>query len=211
MSDGIRQRIWAMQDSAAERGEPLAWYDELYQLGDAALIPWADLRPNPFLAGQVEPGEWRSALVVGCGLGDDAEYIASLGWQVTAFDLSAAAIAWCQRRFPSSGVRYRAANLLTEPLGRHDLVVEAYTVQSIPLELRRPALEAIAASVGGRLLLICRGANNGEDRNMRPCPLTPDDLAILTECGLEQERLEDFMDPNEPVRRFRTWYGRSSG
>ncbi|MCC5670705.1 class I SAM-dependent methyltransferase [Nostoc sp. CHAB 5784] len=46
---------------------------------------------EPFASGQ-------KALVIGCGLGDDAEAIASLGFEVTAFDISPTAIAWCQER-----------------------------------------------------------------------------------------------------------------
>jgi SAM-dependent methyltransferase len=209
MTTDARRRIWAMQDAAADRGEPLAWYDELYRLGDAGLIPWADLRPNPFLAGTLPSGNGEQALVVGCGLGDDAEYVASHGWRVTAFDVSPAAIAWCRRRFPASSVCYRAADLLAGELGRHALVVEIYTVQSMPLEMRPAALRAIANLVADRLLLIGRGAENGEDRNLRPCPLTPDDLAVLPRCGLDEESREEFRDPDDPgVRRFRAWYRR---
>src|SRR5947209_18068479 len=87
-----------------EQGDPKGWFEILYRQarGEAAVIPWADLRPNPHLV------EWLSraalpagrALVVGCGLGDDAELLASLGWSVVAFDISAEAIRWAHQRFP---------------------------------------------------------------------------------------------------------------
>ena len=56
-----------------------------------------------------------AALVVGCGLGDDAEFIAGLGFSVVAFDISASAIAAAQQRFPQSTVRYRVADLMAAP------------------------------------------------------------------------------------------------
>src|SRR5688500_16295705 len=78
-----------------QRGDPLAWFDVLYRAagGQASAIPWADLRPNPNLSdwlrvAALPPGR---ALVIGCGLGDDAELLASLGWAVVAFDISAEA------------------------------------------------------------------------------------------------------------------------
>src|SRR5215217_6577590 len=102
-----------------QRGDPLGWFQTLYcrAAGQAAVIPWADLQPNPHLV------EWlssaalapRRALVVGCGLGDDAELLASLGWSVVAFDISAEAIRWARRRFPQSRVDYRAVDLFKAP------------------------------------------------------------------------------------------------
>jgi hypothetical protein len=47
-------------------------------------IPWADLEPNPHLLSWLEAnptdGRGRRALKVGCGLGDDAEALAELGF-----------------------------------------------------------------------------------------------------------------------------------
>src|SRR5919106_5037377 len=129
-----------------QQGDPLGWFDALYRKADgqAAAIPWADLRPNPHLV------EWlnsaalspRRALIIGCGLGDDAESLASLGWSVVAFDISAEAIRWARQRFPESGVSYRVVDLFHPPQEwRHafDLVVEAYTLQVLPPELRTQA------------------------------------------------------------------------
>ena len=52
----------------------------------------------------------QKALIIGCGLGDDAEALAKLGFEVTAFDISTSAIAWCQQRFPDSTVNYLVAD-----------------------------------------------------------------------------------------------------
>src|SRR5689334_19150591 len=94
-----------------QRGDPLGWFDVLYRGagGQASAVPWADLRPNPNLSdwlslAALSPGR---ALVVGCGLGDDAELLASLGWAVVAFDISAEAVRWARERFPDFAVSYR--------------------------------------------------------------------------------------------------------
>ena len=64
------------------------------------MVPWADGLPDPNLvewAGRAgsagSDGAGRRALVVGCGLGYDAEFLAGRGFAVTAFDLSPTAIA----------------------------------------------------------------------------------------------------------------------
>ena len=115
---------------AAGRGESTAWFEPLYQAadGDRERVPWSDNRPNPllveWLAGQAGGGR---ALVVGCGLGEDAEAVAAAGFDVTAFDLSPTAIAWCRRRWPGSAVRYQvadAADPRAEWRGALDLVIE---------------------------------------------------------------------------------------
>jgi ubiquinone/menaquinone biosynthesis C-methylase UbiE len=85
--------------------------------------------------------------VVGCGLGDDAEYVAGRGFDTVAFDISASAIRAARRRYPDSAVHYVTADLL-DPPGEweraFDLVVESLTLQALPdprrwlAEFRRP-------------------------------------------------------------------------
>lgn len=52
-------------------------------------MTWVTAHPTPSPA---------RAVVIGCGLGDDAEYLASMGYEVTAFDISPTAIAMCHTR-----------------------------------------------------------------------------------------------------------------
>lgn len=197
-----------------ERGDQRGWFERLYAGAgdDWSGIPWADLEPNPFLLSwlaEPESSTGGRAIVVGCGLGDDAEALVAAGFEVTAFDLAPAAIAACRRRFPGSVVDYQAADLLDLPAaweGAFDFVFEAYTLQSVPPEERRRMLAPLAglAAPGGRLLLVCRGHYEGtEAADGPPWPLAHEDLVPLLDDGLVEERFEDLADPAEPVRRFR--------
>jgi SAM-dependent methyltransferase len=93
---------------------------------------------NPHLASwaRLDPAVMRRALVVGCGYGDDAQWLAARGCAVTAFDISPTAVAAARARFPASPVDYQAADLLSLPAAwaaePFDLVVEAYTLQILP-------------------------------------------------------------------------------
>src|SRR6476620_11834744 len=94
------------------------WFERVYANANqqTTSIPWADLRPNLFMLEWLETVEPdthnKSAVVVGCGLGDDAEELAQRGYNVTAFDVSATAVDWCRQRFPKSHVDYTVADLL---------------------------------------------------------------------------------------------------
>jgi SAM-dependent methyltransferase len=208
-----RVRDWALE--AIERGEPLAWFEEVYaNAPDESAIPWADLAPNPHML------EWLAregtpdgpALVIGCGLGDDAEELAARGLDVSAFDIAPSAIAWCRRRFPESRVDYRVADLFALPQewqGAFGFVFEANTLQSLPAELRPGAAAGLAATLapGGTALVIARGRDEDEPPLGPPWPLTPAEAVGLFP-GLELVQLEDYLDA-ESMRRLRLTLRRS--
>jgi SAM-dependent methyltransferase len=205
------------------RGDPLKWFDELYRSanGDLSRVPWADRRPNRNLVSWLERekpvGRGRSCVVVGCGLGDDAELLDRHGFKVTAFDISPAAIDWARQRFPSTRVAYEVADLFA-PSPVHaagfDFVFESYTVQALPYGLRDRSIAAVAALVApaGRLLVIARGREPDEylDANVGPpWPLTFDDIRRFESHGLRSTGFEDYHDEEDPpVRRFRATFAR---
>lgn len=172
-------------------------FEELYaSVGDDLdQVPWARLAPNATLVEWLDgraPG--GRALVVACGFGDDAEELARRGYEVTAFDLSETAIAWCHKRFPESTVDYRVADLLaTEWEQAFDLVVELYTIQSLPPADRRRVLAALAAPVapGGVLFVRCFARADDVPAGLRPWPVSGAELAWLTGEGLVETSLTE--------------------
>lgn len=208
-----------MARAAIERGRPLDWFEELYAEASTAgpsAVPWADLKPNPnlldWLDRELPDGVGKSALVVGCGLGDDAEELARRGFAVTAFDISGSAVAMARRRFPASAVEYAVANLFCAPTAwtkSFDLVQEAYTLQVLPAELRHRAVERLSSFVapGGTLLVIARGREDDQHAGELPWPLTCAEAELPLSCGLEQVSFEDYLDSEvPPVKRFRATY-----
>ena len=112
-------------------GDPTGWFDRLYATGARGQVPvpWRRRQPHPLLARwateQELSGAAQRAVVVGCALGADAEYVASLGFDTTGFDISGTAIRLARQRFPGSAVRYVVADLLSYPqawLRAYDLV-----------------------------------------------------------------------------------------
>ena len=221
MDDASRRRTREIADRHRAGGDPLGWFDEVYATAaeDVSAIPWADARPNPNLLQWFDmgeaAGEGRYALVVGCGLGDDAEELSRRGFAVTAFDISPASIGWCRKRFPGSSVDYCVADLFQAPAEwqtRFDLVFEAYTLQSLPADLRPLAMGAISQFVapGGVLLVVARGRESHEPDTGPPWPLTRPELEPFTAQGLRELSFADLLEDNDPAtRRFRVVYQRS--
>ncbi|MBZ0289165.1 MAG: class I SAM-dependent methyltransferase [Anaerolineae bacterium] len=216
-NEGRRRAVLLAQEHR-ERGDFMSWFESLYASadGDVNAIPWADLMPNPKFANWVAQhdlsGAGKTGVVVGCGLGDDAELLASRGFNATAFDISPTAIEWCKKRFPRSSVQYEAADLFALPgEWAFDFVLEAYTVQALPLEFRERAIRAVANLVarGGTLLAIGRLVGDLDERTRMPWPLTRSELDGFTRSGLRQGHFEDYMDGEDPpVRRFCAEYRR---
>lgn len=215
-----RDEIRRLASESLARGDATGWFETLYReaAGDWSRISWADLVTNPYLVewleGPAAAGLAGACLVVGCGLGDDAEALAERGLSVTAFDVSTTAIEACRARFPGSKVEYAVADALAPPAawaGRFDLVFESYTLQVLPPASRAVAARALAALVapGGLLLVMCRAREREEPEGQLPWPLTREELDAFRRSGLRELSFESFLDrETPPVRRFRALYGR---
>src|SRR5580693_1658652 len=219
MPDRTRARQLAAEYIA--KGNPTGWFEQLYREAEdgGTPVPWAELRTNPnlleFWKNHPIPGAGKTALKIGCGVGDDAEQLAKWGFETTAFDIAETAILTCRRRFQKSPVRYATADLLHPPqdwLQRFDFVLESYTLQALPHKARTQAIENVAGFVaeGGNLLIIARGREETDPPGEMPWPLTRAELHGFMEMGLREISFEDFQDPEEPsTRRFRVLYKRN--
>jgi len=213
-----RERVRELQEEFAARGDVMGWFDALYReaAGDNEVIPWADLEPNSYFHKWAEAnrlkGDGRTALVVGCGLGDDAKYLHDLGFKVTAFDLSPTAIEWAKKLYGDTDIQFEAADLFQPApgwLGAFDFVLEIYTIQPLPLEMRPRVIDSIAAFVaeGGELVVVTRGRGDDEEPNTVPWPCSRRDLSrfsenVLVETGFVEIPPENEDEPPRFVVRY---------
>jgi SAM-dependent methyltransferase len=219
MSDRKRARELAAE--YLQKGDPTGWFDVLYKEAEEgkSIVPWADRGANSglveFWRANPQATDGKKALVIACGLGDDAEQLSSWGFDTSAFDISETAIQMTSKRFPQSAVDYRVADLFQPPAEweqNFDFVLEANTVQALPKEFRAGAIGRIATFVrpGGKLLAIVRGREANEPEGELPWPLTRAEMNEFVHAGLSEVAFEDYFDNEEPpARRFRGLYTRT--
>jgi SAM-dependent methyltransferase len=181
--------------------EPSDLFEAIYAGAEvgAAKPPWDYGAPRPQLVEWAEAqdlvGAGREALVVGCGYGADAEFLAVLGFRTTGFDFAPTAIAGARRKHPATEVTYLVADVLDLPReweGRFDLVVESLTVQSMPPAQHRVAARSIAALVApeGTLLVLATAREDGSEVNGPPWPLSGAEVELFADSDLVMRRLE---------------------
>ena len=189
---------------SAPNDEPVP-FEELYRSVGTNLsrLPWAALAPRPPLVRWLDtlgPAAVRRALVIGCGVGDDAEELGRRDYRVTAFDISPTAIGWCHTRFPETTVDYQVADVLdlpTEWRGAFDIVVESITIQSIEVGRRRQVIEAIASTVAasGLLFVLAALRPDGAAAPGPPWPVSQAELAHFGRIGLRELSYTPVTDP----------------
>jgi SAM-dependent methyltransferase len=212
-----QSRARELADEYLAEDEPTAWFDDIYAEGESS-IPWAHSEPNrhlvEWLAAADVDGTGRRALVVGCGLGEDAEELGGHGFDVTGFDVSPTAVERCREQFSDSDVRYLVADLFEAPddwSRAFDFVFESYTLQALPRPERERAVGPIADFVapGGTLLVVTRGRDAHEAAGEFPWPLTREETTAFASHGLNLVAFDDFRDDRRPpVRRFRAEFRR---
>ena len=157
---------------------------------------WA-AKPNRFLVAEVSDLLPGRALDLASGEGQNAIWLAGLGWRVTGVDYSEVAIAKARARAErdDASVEFVCADLVSyEPQPESfDLVLLLYL--HIPTEERRVVLERAAGALapGGTFLLIGHDRKNMTDGVGGPSDpailYTPDEIAGKLP-GLEIEKAE---------------------
>jgi SAM-dependent methyltransferase len=197
-----------LAETYADQGDPNGWFEEFYARaeGNIQKIYWADLATNPLLLTWMENNKSTSglnAMVIGCGLGDDAEALSRYGYRVTAFDISPSAIEMCRQRYPDTTVEYRVADLFALPaewIHGFDLVYECNTIQILKGPSRSEAITAISdlAAPGGVVLVSCRSRNAGEGLNDFPVALDKDEIDAFQRTGLSETHFVAYDDDQRP-------------
>jgi hypothetical protein len=187
---------------ALAKGDPTGWFEPLYAATAAAgtVPPWDRGTPRPLLLEWAQErglrGDGRRAVVVGAGRGADAEYVASLGFDTLGFDVSETAVRLARERSTHDNATFAVGDLLDLPSawrGAFDLVVESYTVQSLPLAIRAQAIAGVSALVapGGTLLVIATARPHGSEPSDADGPPWP----------LDRAEVEQFATSADPPLR----------
>lgn len=219
MVESWQQRAGHLSAESLARADATGWFERLYAAGAAGEvgIPWDRTEPHPLLAGAVPtPAPGARAVVVGCGVGADAEHLAGLGYAVTGFDVAPTAIETARRRSTHPGADYRVADLLELPAEwerAFALAVEIYTVQALPDPPRPAAIAAISALVapGGRLLVVmgARGDHEEPAADGPPWPISRAELDAFAAGGLLAESVELIPSTGAPPwPHWRASFGR---
>ncbi|WP_030693127.1 class I SAM-dependent methyltransferase [Streptomyces globisporus] len=156
-------------DRWTERGAD--WWDGFYADRDKP-VPFFVAKPDENLVAYVEQGLLPAGgrvLDLGCGPGRNALYLASLGFEVTAVDLSPTAIAWAEERAAGAGagnVRFLCGDAFTAgavPDGPYDLVYDSGCFHHLPPHRRVGYLALLdrALSPGGHFALTAFAAGEG--------------------------------------------------
>jgi SAM-dependent methyltransferase len=225
--DDPERHAASLAHAAIRSGDATGWFEQIY--ADAAAgqtsVPWDRGRASELLvqwASRHDGGapigtvDGARALVVGCGLGHDAEYIARLGFSTTAFDIAPTAIAMARSRFPDSPVDYQVADLLTPPdwwSRAFELVVESTTAQALPDPPRATALARLGDFVapGGILIVIARRRESGQSDSGPPWSLTRAEIDSITGRGLWPVSVETIEPGPVPARRWVAEFRRDDG
>lgn len=189
LKDGVfKPKVYAkMVKTYQNNDDPTGWFDSVYKNanGDYTKVFWADLEPSPYLVNWIKENKIqkksKKACVVGCGVGDDAEALNKLGFDVTAFDIAPSAIDLCKNRYKNTKVNYLVADLFDYPIEwfeNFDVVYECNTIQVLPGNYRKKARKAISSLVSkdGYLLVSCRSRNEGEKEDAIPLPLSRSEM-----------------------------------
>jgi len=199
-----------MVKSYQDEDKPTDWFDSIYTdaQGDHRDVFWADLEPSPYLLkwlkGCVFKHTGRKAIVVGCGVGDDAEALSDAGYEVTAFDISPEAIRLCKNRYPDTKVDYLIADLFdyqSHWAEGFELVYECNTIQVLPGKYRSQARDAMVSLLApqGYILVSCRSRLKGEQEDDIPLPLDKEEIdGFIHHCSLREESFESYDDTQEP-------------
>lgn len=200
-----------------EHNKASAWFDGLYEEHKDAHenIPWARQATNPLLQTYLDEdvGHKGKALVIGCGLGDDAKALEVAGYGVVAIDVSQTALDLAKERFPDSNIVFEKQDIFDMPEHYHayfDFVFEAFTVQSLPVEFREKMITSVAKTVAkdGKLLLVAH--KREATFSGAPWPLEQEEVALFKKEGLTELSHEIHTEDSKVSNtRFRVLYQRN--
>jgi len=197
-----------------EHNKASAWFEDMYKQNENKHenIPWAKQAVNPLLQTYLDEKKEHKgkALVIGCGLGDDAYALANAGYDTLAIDISQTALNIAKKRFESAEITFEKQDIFDMPskyIEHFDFIFEALTVQSLPREFRTKMIKAVADSVAkeGEILVVAHKKQQSIDGP--PWPLTREEIDQFKDNSLTELSFELITEEsNISNTRFRILY-----
>jgi SAM-dependent methyltransferase len=212
--------------SQGSTGSPNFDFDALYRgespadgVAPVTAPPWDNKEPSESVIGWLAGG-WihGDILDIGCGLGDNAIYLAKNGYPVTGLDISPTALSTARQRADDAGVEVTFAVADSTKLDGYtdafDTVIDSGLFHSLDDDGRRNYAAAVhrATRPGATLLLSCFSDANPVGEDWRPAVSANTLREVLGSAGWDIESLEPATLPGEldgaPVE-MAFWYLRA--
>lgn len=186
-------------------GDATGWFDQLYTAAadGQVTMPWSRTEPQPLLVQWAHRAELRgtgqTAVVVGCALVADAEFVAGLGFTTTSRRPRSGWPGNAMRTPPSAMSVPTCCTC--QPTGS---APSTWSSRSSRCRRCRPNSTRAAAAVrdlvadGGTLLVI--GATPESDEAVPPWPLTRNEIGVLATDGLNAVAIEETAVPGKPTQ-----------
>lgn len=197
-----------------EHNQTSEFFEDMYKKNENnhENIPWARQDVNPLLQTYLDKYEEHKgkALVIGCGLGDDAYALDNAGYDVVAIDISQTALDLAQKRFSDSDVLFEKQDIFDMPDKYHenfDFVFEALTIQSLPRKFREKMVHAVANTVvkNGKILVVAHQYNGNNDGP--PWPLTEEEISLFKKHNMKELSFELISESSQISNtRYRVLY-----
>lgn len=186
--------LFHLRNGMQEHNRASEWFNELYKKNqdNHENIPWARQAVNPLLESyllddtQTHKGK---ALVIGCGLGDDAYALELAGYEVVAIDVSEVALKLASTRFKDSGIHFLKQDIFDMPQiykAHFDFVFEAFTIQSLPIKFRKKMIESISQTLKVNAKILVVAHKKQREFPGPPWPLKECELNYFKENDLEE-------------------------
>jgi len=191
------------------------FFENIYKesQGDEEKVPWAEMQTDKYLSEYLEMNLGQgTAIVIGCGLGDDAAALEEAGFTVTAIDISKTAINWAKARYDYTDINFFVQDIFELPsdmLGQYDFIFESRTIQSLPLKFRDRIIKAISSLMApkAKALVIANGKQAGEKFDGPPWPLEYNELRLFENHGCKELEFSIFESDNKTSKlKFRALY-----
>ena len=179
--------------------------------------PWIINQAQPDLITAVKNGDivGPTILDVGCGNGDNAIYLASCGFNVTAVDVSNKAITMAKEKANKAGLNVTFVTLDALKIGtlnkKFDTIIDSGLFHNISRSDRESYVQAVSTVCvnNGQFLMLCFGDKAGEYEvypNKYPKPMSQDEIRTIF---AKRWKIEWFrmgvLKSNDKFQNYSSW------